>query len=217
MDGPLTLERLSAQRLVAIVRSTGTQHVPVTVETLVDAGVAVLELALTTPGALECLARLAPQLPPSVHLGAGTVTTGEAAAAAIDAGASFLVTPGVALDVLEVAADRGAPVLAGALTPTEVLTVHRAGALAVKVFPAVLGGPGYCAALREPLPDVPLVPTGGVGGRNGRDYLDVGAVALGVGRSLIGDATEGGSQDELRARVATMRAAVGLAPVPTAA
>jgi 2-dehydro-3-deoxyphosphogluconate aldolase/(4S)-4-hydroxy-2-oxoglutarate aldolase len=137
-------------------------------------------------------------------LGAGTVITAADADGAASAGASYLVTPAVSEAV---AAGRrlGLPVVAGALTPTEVVAAMTSGATAIKLFPASLGGVPYLRALRDPFPEVPFVPVGGVDGAAATAYLAAGAVAVGVGSPLVGDAASGGNLDELRARVRRFR------------
>lgn len=205
-SGPraLDLERLAAERVVAILRSDTCVHFRATVATLAESGVHLIECALTTPGALDAIRDLSTDLPAGVQLGAGTVTSPELVSRAVDAGATFLVTPTFSAAVLRAATDLGVPVLAGALTPTEVLAAWDAGATAVKIFPASAVGADYCRALAEPLPSVPLVPTGGVGFDNAADFLAAGAVALGVGGSLIGDAVRGGSTADLAHRCARL-------------
>ena len=112
-----------------------------------------------------------------------------------------MVTPAVAESVAE-SVTRGIPVLAGAFTPTEVLTALSLGATAVKLFPSSIGGPAYLRALRDPLPDVPFVPVGGVDAALAAEYLAAGAVAVGIGSPLVGDAARGGDLDALRERAA---------------
>jgi 2-dehydro-3-deoxyphosphogluconate aldolase / (4S)-4-hydroxy-2-oxoglutarate aldolase len=123
------------------------------------------------------------------------------------AGAGFLLTPAAGSGA-DAAHDAGVPVLAGALSPSEVWAAHEAGAAAVKLFPASLGGPAYLRALRDPFPDVPLVPVGGVDTGAAVAYLAAGAVAVGVGSPLLGDAVTGGDLGALAERVARFREAV---------
>jgi 2-dehydro-3-deoxyphosphogluconate aldolase/(4S)-4-hydroxy-2-oxoglutarate aldolase len=137
-------------------------------------------------------------------VGAGTVLDVEGASAAVDAGATFLVMPVTDVEVIRWAAEREVPVFPGALSPTEVLAAWRAGASAIKLFPASVGGPALLRELRGPFPDIPLMPTGGVTADNARALIDAGAVAVGVGSWLAGapdDAT-------LRARADALMAAV---------
>lgn len=204
------LSRLRHHRLLAIVRAPDAESAHTAAATLLDAGVELLEVSLTTPGALEVIRRLtagaADDGPRAV--GAGTVLTAAQAERARDAGASFLVTPALS-PALERGADLGLPVLAGAATPSEVVEAGARGATAVKLFPAGhWGGPAYLRALREPLPDVPFVPVGGVDADSVPAYLAAGAVAVGVGSPLLGDAVRGGDLRDLRERAARFLDAV---------
>lgn len=168
---------------------------------LAEEGIAAIEVSLTTADALTVIRQARAGLGPDALLGAGTVRSATDAARAVDAGASYLVTPAL-VDGLET---YGIPVLMGALTPTEIETALARGADAIKLFPGILGGPGYLRALRDPFPEVPFVPVGGVGAQAARDYLDRGAVAVGVGSPLVGDAADGGDLDRLCARAAMFR------------
>ena len=204
---------LRAQRLLAIVRGTDPAAAARTVLTLAGEGVGLVEVSMTTPGALDVIARARSELGTETSVGAGTVITAEDADRAADAGADFVVTPAI-VPGLRRAAERGLPLLAGALTPTEIVAAAQAGAAAVKLFPASLGGPRYLRALLDPFPSTALVPVGGVDAGAARDYLAAGAVAVGVGSPLIGDAASGGSLDDLRARARRFLAAVRDAPRP---
>lgn len=153
---------------------------------------------------LDALREYAADAPPGLALGAGTVTTPAEALAAVEAGATYLITPTTSTEVIAEAVRLGVPVLPGAYTPTEILTAWRAGATMVKLFPAATGGPGYLRAVRAPLPHVPLVPTGGIGVTDAPAYLAAGAAALGIGGPLVGDACEGGSLAALGERVAAL-------------
>ncbi|GAA2332837.1 hypothetical protein SVIO_108100 [Streptomyces violaceusniger] len=138
------------------------------------------------------IARARAELGPEALVGAGTVRTAADAARAVEAGASYLVTPAL-VDILRTAdVPDDTPVLMGALTPSEIELALARGACAIKLFPASLGGPAYLRALRDPFPDVPIVPVGGVDAAAARDYLGHGALAVGVGSPLIGDAANGG-------------------------
>ncbi|MGV9863482.1 bifunctional 4-hydroxy-2-oxoglutarate aldolase/2-dehydro-3-deoxy-phosphogluconate aldolase [Rhodococcus koreensis] len=208
MTATLDTDILRSDGCVAILRASTTDHFPATVRTLVEADLRIMEISLTTPGALASIRQLVDTLPTDVYLGAGTVTTVDAARAAADAGAQYLVTPNTSVPVIEYAHAVGLPILVGALTPTEIFTAWEAGATAVKVFPASVGGPEYCRALTSgPYPDIPLVPTGGVDLSDAHAYLQAGAVALGMAGSLLGSAPEGGSQAELAARIREFRTA----------
>jgi 2-dehydro-3-deoxyphosphogluconate aldolase / (4S)-4-hydroxy-2-oxoglutarate aldolase len=206
------LEALRSARLVAIVRGSGVDAALRSVQTLVAEGVNLIEVSLTSADATTVIARAREDLGPDAWLGAGTVVTIDDVARAAEAGASFVVTPALGPSVAE-SRRRGLPVIAGAFTPSEVVSALERGADAVKLFPASLGGPGYFRALREPFPQVPFVPVGGVDEDAARAYLAAGAVAVGVGSPLVGDAASGGSLDELRRRARAFRHAVeGVGP-----
>jgi 2-dehydro-3-deoxyphosphogluconate aldolase/(4S)-4-hydroxy-2-oxoglutarate aldolase len=185
---------------MAILRADQPTEVEAVARTLIEAGITCLELTLTIPGALDLLPRLKAGLPSGIDLGIGTVTTAGQADAAVRAGASFLVCPTVSLGVLEVATTNEVACYPGAWTPTEVLTAWEAGATAVKLFPAASGGPAHLRRLRDPLPDIPLLPTGGVAIDHVEDYLRAGAFAVGLGSPLVGDALGGGDLDALGMR-----------------
>lgn len=193
------LDTLRSRRLLAIIRGTDPEAAVRAAVALARAGISLIEVSLNTPDAFGVIARARAELGPDVDLGAGTVITAEDADRASDAGAGFLVTPAITPG-LAAAAERRLPVLGGALSPSEVVTAMRHGAAAVKLFPASLGGPRYLRALRDPFPTVPFVPVGGVDADAAREYLAAGAVAVGVGSPLLGDAASGGSLSDLRDR-----------------
>ncbi|MFF5988456.1 MULTISPECIES: bifunctional 4-hydroxy-2-oxoglutarate aldolase/2-dehydro-3-deoxy-phosphogluconate aldolase [Prauserella] len=194
--------------VIAILRAASADRVPEVAELVYRAGVRVIELTLTTPEAAAALAELRERLPDDAVLGMGSVRTELDVEVSVDAGAQCLFTPTCRPDVIELAVDRGVPIVSGAATPTEIYDAHAAGAAAVKVFPAAhLGGPGFLRAVRGPLPDVPLVPTGGVDVDDVGAYLAAGAAAVGLGGELLGDALRGGDLDALAARVRTALAA----------
>ncbi|MER5304650.1 bifunctional 4-hydroxy-2-oxoglutarate aldolase/2-dehydro-3-deoxy-phosphogluconate aldolase [Streptomyces lasiicapitis] len=194
------MQELRARRLVAIVRGTDAEASFRTVMTLVEAGVPLVEVSLSGADALGVLRRARAELGPDAWLGAGTVLTAEDAARAAEAGANLVVTPGLG-PAVEAALGSGLPVLAGVLTPTDVIAADAAGATALKLFPAApAGGPTYFKALLGPFPDLPFVPVGGVDAPAAAEYLALGAVAVGVGSPLIGDAADGGDLGGLRGR-----------------
>lgn len=197
--------------VMAIMRASSARYALPVAETLAESGIRCVEVTLTVPGALEAVETLSSRLPSDVAVGAGTVTTAGAAADAVNAGASFLVSPAVSQDVVEYATSRGVGSYPGAWTPSEVLAAWRSGASAVKLFPAASGGPGHLRRIREPFPEIPIVPTGGVGVEDVGDWLSAGAVAVGLGGALFGDALSGGDLEELRkrARRALEQAAAG--------
>lgn len=204
------LHELSSSRLMAIIRGSGPAAAVGSVLTLADEGISLIEVSLTTPDAFGVISRARAELGADVNLGAGTVVTAQDALRARDAGAGFAVTPAIAPG-LRTASELGLPVLCGALSPTEVVAAVGQGAVAVKLFPASLGGTRYLRALRDPFPAVPFVPVGGVDADAAREYLAAGAIAVGVGAPLLGDAASGGSLSDLRVRVRRFLAAAGLA------
>lgn len=201
------LDLLRARRIVGIVRGSDPDAALRVVLALFDEGVDVVEVSLNTADAAAVIARARSALGPDAALGAGTVRTADDAARAADAGASFAVTPALGPGTAAATARR-LPVVGGAYTPSEVVAALDSGATAVKLFPASLGGVPYLRALRDPFPDVPFVPVGGVDAAAASSYLAAGAVAVGVGSPLVGDAASGGSLDTLRQRAREFRAGV---------
>ncbi|UUU26229.1 bifunctional 4-hydroxy-2-oxoglutarate aldolase/2-dehydro-3-deoxy-phosphogluconate aldolase [Streptomyces sp. DSM 40750] len=184
---------------MAILRSADASGLPAVARALASGGVTCLEVTLTTAGALDALAAIRAELGPDVAVGAGTVITAGQARDALAAGAEFLVAPVVDTAVVRNAADSGIPCYPGAWTPTEVSQAWRAGAAAVKLFPASTGGPAHLRQLRAPLPDIPLVAVGGVGIDEARDYLDAGACAVGIGSPLLRGADQDSTPQALEA------------------
>jgi 2-dehydro-3-deoxyphosphogluconate aldolase/(4S)-4-hydroxy-2-oxoglutarate aldolase len=202
-------EGLSATRVIAILRAGDSSRAEAVADTLVEGGIRCLELTMTTPGALEVVERLAARLPADVEVGMGTVLTAGEVDRAVAAGARFVVSPSVAPAVINAASRHGIASYPGALTPTEIHSAWTAGASAVKLFPAGSLGPGYLTAVRAPLPDIPVVPTGGIDITAVPAWLDAGAGAVGMGGPLIGDALgPAGDLAALAGRVAAVRAAV---------
>ncbi|MEA1263608.1 bifunctional 4-hydroxy-2-oxoglutarate aldolase/2-dehydro-3-deoxy-phosphogluconate aldolase [Microbacterium sp. STF-2] len=194
-------------RIVAIVRDRTGVHLRAACDTLLDAGVSVLEVTTNTPGAAGVVADLIAA--GATEVGMGTVRTVEHVRQAADAGASFIVTPTVSLPVGLAAQEAGMRWYPGAATPTEIETAWTAGATAVKVFPAgVLGGVRFIREVRAPLDDIPLIPTGGVRIDDIADYLATGALAVGMGSPLLGDAVASGDLKGLRVRAEAALAAV---------
>ena len=204
------LERLAAVPLVAILRASDAGRFLEVGRVLYEAGVRGIEVTLTSEGALEAFGRLREELPGDALPGVGTVRSVADAELAAAAGAGYLVAPDLRPEVVGWAVERGLPVVPGALTPTEVAAAWAAGATAVKVFPvSAVGGPAYVKAVRAPLPEVPLVPTGGVGIDDIGAYLDAGAAAVGLGSPLLGDA--GDPDGDLAALADRARRAVAAA------
>lgn len=170
--------------IVSIIRLRSIAPPDALFDCLVGGGVESLEVTLNTPGALETIERWVHR--DGAMVGAGTVRTPDDASAAIAAGAQFLVTPTTVPEVLAIARHHGVPVACGALTPTEVDLAWQNGADAVKIFPiSTVGGPEYLRAIREPLSDVRMLPTGGVGVDSFDAYARAGAVGVGIGGSLV--------------------------------
>jgi 2-dehydro-3-deoxyphosphogluconate aldolase / (4S)-4-hydroxy-2-oxoglutarate aldolase len=207
-EGGGFLERLAAVPVVAILRAAEAGRFLEVGRVLYEAGVRAVEVTLTSAGALDAFGRLVEELPGDAVLGVGTVRSAADAEAALTAGAAYLVAPDFRPEMVAFAVERGVPVVPGGLTPTEIAAAWAAGATAVKVFPvSAVGGPAYLKAVRAPLPEVPLVPTGGVGLDDIGAYLAAGAAAVGIGSPLLGDAGDpggdlGGLADRARRAVA---------------
>ena len=178
------LERLRSSGALGIIRVQTSSDLVRIAEALREGGLKCLEITMTTPGALEAIEGSRERLP-DVLMGAGTVLDAVTAREAILAGAQFLVTPTVAPDVIEMAHRYGIPVIPGAMTPTEILACWEAGADMVKVFPASVLGSGYIKAVRGPLPQIPLVPTGGITADNAGDFIKAGAALVCAGGWLV--------------------------------
>ena len=204
------LDQIAASRAFAILRASDAGRFPAVTRVLWDVGLRSVEFTLTSRGALDALREAAAELPDGTSIGAGTVLSTDDADAAVQAGAQYLVTPTFDPEVVRHAHDRHIPIIAGAMTPTEILGAWKAGATAVKVFPAgSLGGPAYLASVRGPLPGVPMIPTGGIEVDDAGGYLRAGAVAVGIGGPLLGDAaTPDGDLGALRERAERLLASV---------
>lgn len=206
--GPGLTEQLASSGIVAILRGDDDAVLLRTAEVLVANGVTCLEFPLRSHRSFEVIRRAVSTLDSRVAVGAGTVLDAESARRAIDAGAAFLVSPVVARPVLEAGAELGVPVYPGAWTPSEVYEAWCEGAAAVKVFPASIGGPDYIGQLRAPLPDIPLVPTGGIAIDAVADYLRAGALAVGLGTPLVGSLAGEVDETAVAARARRVLAAV---------
>ena len=213
------VERLARERLIAILRAPDADRFVAVASALYDAGWRGIEVTLTTNGALEAIGALREALPDDAWVGAGTVMSSAEVQAVHAAGAQFAVSP-VLDDGSVAAADRlGLPFVPGALTPTEIVAAWRAGCPAVKVSPVVsVGGPAYLAQVGAFLPGIPLLPTGGVRPADVPAYLQAGALGVGLGGPLLGDAlTPGGDLAALTRRAADVVAALAPPVAPTAA
>ena len=179
------VEEVEKLGVVAIIRMPDPAALRAVVDALAEGGVRALEVTMTVPRAIEAIAEIAPTLPAGFLFGAGTVLDAATVHRAVDAGAQFIVSPVFRREVINAAHEKGVPVMPGCFTPTEILEAWDMGADLVKVFPATSVGPGYLKDIRGPLPQVKLMPTGGVTIDNAGDWLRAGAVAVGVGSALV--------------------------------
>lgn len=184
MNKEQQLALIGEQKIVAILRSQTSDQLLRVAEALAEGGIRVLEITLTVPGALKIIEAVADQLGDRLLVGAGTVLDPETARSAMLAGAEFFVSPGTSPAMIATCRRYGKCVFPGAFTPTEVLSAWESGCDAVKVFPCDVVGHRHIKALKGPLPQIPLIPTGGVNQETARDFLNAGALAVGVGSSL---------------------------------
>ena len=177
--------QIEASGVVAIIRMKEPDKLRGVIDALAEGGVRAIEITMTVPRAIELIAEVVPTLPPGFIFGAGTVLDADTTRRAIDAGAQFIVSPVMRTEVIAAAHSQDVPAMPGCFSPTEILTAWDAGADVVKVFPATALGPGYIKDVRAPLPQVKLMPTGGVTPENAGDWIRAGAVAVGVGSALL--------------------------------
>lgn len=207
VERPALPEATARGRVIAVLRADDPARYAPVIDTLAEAGVRSMELTLTTPGTLEALPGLVERYAGAVDIGVGTVTTAQQAERAGDGGADYLVTPVTDAEVIAAAARAGVPIVPGGLTPTELHAGWRAGAAAVKVFPASLVGPGYVKDLRGPFPDLRVIPSGGVDLEAARAWIAAGADAVSVGGPLLGstlkDAPDAAALTALAERAST--------------
>ena len=180
-----TVSAIEAAGVVAVIRIKEPEKLRAVVDAIAEGGVRALEVTMTVPGAVELIRDLAPQLPAGFLLGAGTVLDADTAKRVIDAGARYVVSPVFRRSVIDACHQQDAAAMPGCFSPTEILDAWEAGADIVKVFPATALGPGYIKDVRAPLPQVKLMPTGGVTLDNAGDWIRAGAVAVGVGTALL--------------------------------
>jgi 2-dehydro-3-deoxyphosphogluconate aldolase/(4S)-4-hydroxy-2-oxoglutarate aldolase len=183
------LERIERSGVVAIVRLDDYTHAPAMASALAEGGIEAIEFTYTNPAAGEAVRATKDALGDRMLVGAGTVLDPETARAAILQGADFIVTPTVQIETIRLCQRYSVPTVIGAFTPTEILTAWEAGASIVKVFPASVGGPRYLKDVRGPLPQVKLMPTGGVSLENAGDFIRAGAVGIAAGSNLVDAAT----------------------------
>ena len=211
-DRAATALRLEQLGVVAVIRLKDPDTLHAVVDALAAGGVRALEVTMTVPRAVELIGELAPTLPDGFLLGAGTVTDARTARAVIDAGAAYIVSPVFRPEVIAACHEHQVPAIPGCLTPTEILAAHEAGADIIKVFPATALGPQYIKDVRAPLPQVKLMPTGGVTPDNAGDWIRAGAVAVGIGSALVdAKAIDAGRFDLIRSNAERVVASVASA------
>lgn len=180
------IKRVLEIGVVPVVRAESAAQAMAAAEAVCAGGIPIVEVTMTVPGAVEVIAELTRTAGRQLLIGAGTVLDAESARRCLDAGAQFLVSPGLDLETVKLAVDNGILIMPGALTPTEVITAWKAGADFVKIFPCgSVGGAKYLKALKAPLPQVPMVPTGGVNLNTAAELVQAGAAALGIGGELV--------------------------------
>jgi 2-dehydro-3-deoxyphosphogluconate aldolase/(4S)-4-hydroxy-2-oxoglutarate aldolase len=211
MSARAAVDVLVRHGVVPVVRTPDPELALRAVSWLKGAGLATFEITLTIPDALELVRELAAD--PVLHIGVGTVLDAVQARACVDAGARYVVSPALCVDVVAPCRDAGVPCVLGAATPSEVLAAHRAGSDAVKIFPvSSLGGAAHVRALKAVFPDLVLAPTGGIGVEDIAAYLRAGAAFVGVGGKLVDVAAlERGDRDAIAAAARTALAQVAAA------
>ncbi|HQU86727.1 MAG TPA: bifunctional 2-keto-4-hydroxyglutarate aldolase/2-keto-3-deoxy-6-phosphogluconate aldolase [Pyrinomonadaceae bacterium] len=180
------IQKIKDIGVVPVVRADSAEEALAAVAAIKEGGVPILEITMTVPGAVKVIEKVADEFGSEVVLGAGTVLDPETARACILAGATFIVSPALNLATIELCRRYSVPICPGALTPTEVVTAWQAGADFVKVFPcSAMGGASYIKGLKAPLPQVELIPTGGVNLNTAADFIKAGSSALGIGADLV--------------------------------
>jgi 2-dehydro-3-deoxyphosphogluconate aldolase/(4S)-4-hydroxy-2-oxoglutarate aldolase len=210
MEKLLVLKRIEEVGIIPVVRVESEEQAIAVAKVIGDAGIPILEITMTVPGAVRVIEKLSKRYGDEVLVGAGTVLDPEAARACIGAGAQFIVSPALNMQTIELCKQQAIAVFPGSLTPTEVVSAWQAGADAVKVFPcSAVGGAKYLRALRAPLPQINLIPTGGVSLSTAKDLISAGAWALGVGADLVNTrAIKAGEYDSVASKARSYVAAV---------
>jgi 2-dehydro-3-deoxyphosphogluconate aldolase/(4S)-4-hydroxy-2-oxoglutarate aldolase len=186
MNKTEVVKQIKDTGLIPVVRATSADDAMRAIDAIREGGVSVLEITMTVPGAVGVIEQLTKRYGRDVLVGAGTVLDPETARACMLSGAQFIVSPALNLETIECCRRHGVAVMPGALTPTEVVQAWTAGADFVKIFPAgAVGGASYLKALKAPLPQIEMVPTGGVSLKTAADFIKAGASALGVGADLV--------------------------------
>jgi 2-dehydro-3-deoxyphosphogluconate aldolase/(4S)-4-hydroxy-2-oxoglutarate aldolase len=180
------IRKIQEVGIVPVVRAANLDEARRAIDAICTGGIPIIEVTMTVPNASAMIQELTHHYGNDVLTGAGTVTSAKQAEICLDAGAQFLVSPGLSVPVVQTAVKRGVLAIPGALTPTELMAALEAGAQLVKIFPCgSVGGPKHIKALRAPFPEVRLIPTGGVNLSNAAEYIQAGAFALGVGADLV--------------------------------
>jgi len=186
MEKSQVLERIKSIGIIPVVRASSGEEALAAVEAIKAGGLSVLEITMTVPGAVGIIEQIAKRYGDEVLVGAGTVLNAETAKDCLSAGAQFVVSPALNLETIAFCRDAGRAIMPGALTPTEVVTAWAAGADMVKVFPCgAMGGASYIKSLKAPLPQIELVPTGGVSLSTAASFIEAGSAAIGVGADLV--------------------------------
>jgi 2-dehydro-3-deoxyphosphogluconate aldolase / (4S)-4-hydroxy-2-oxoglutarate aldolase len=210
MEKVWVLRRIEEVGIVPVVRASSSAEAVAVADVIREGGIPILEITMTVPGAIAVIAELSKRYGDEVLVGAGTVLDPETARSCIAAGAQFIVSPALNIQTIELCKLQRIAVFPGALTPTEVVTAWDAGADAVKVFPcSAMGGASYLRSLKAPLPEVKLVPTGGVSLTTAKDFIAAGAWAIGVGADLVNTkAIKSGDRESVVAAARSYVAAV---------
>jgi 2-dehydro-3-deoxyphosphogluconate aldolase/(4S)-4-hydroxy-2-oxoglutarate aldolase len=209
------IRRIGEIGIIPVVRAASFEEARRAVDAISAGGIPIIEITMTVPNAPAVIREVVRKYGSKLLTGAGTVATAASAEACLDAGAEFLVSPGLSLPVMRIAQARGKLAIPGALTPTEVMSAQDEGARLVKIFPCGnVGGPKYIKALRAPFPDLALIPTGGVGLSNAADYIAAGSFALGVGADLVDtNALRQGNSRKITEMATALAEAIGAARI----
>lgn len=179
-------QRILEIGIVPVIRAASPEQAILAAEAVATGGIPIVEITMTVPGGIGVIRELARTLGGKILIGAGTVLDADTAAGCVEAGAEFLVSPGFDRETVQLVQQRGKLMMAGGLTPTEVITAYKAGSDLVKIFPCGnVGGPAYIKALKAALPQIPMIPTGGVNLATAAEFLRAGSSALGVGGELV--------------------------------
>lgn len=204
-----TVASIETEGVVAVVRLDDPDRLPAVIEAAAKGGVRAIEITMTVPGALDQIANMRKRFGERILLGVGSVRDAESARAAVEAGARFVVSPVFFPEIIEAAHDMGVPAMPGCFTPTEIATAVRSGADVVKIFPADIVGMKFFKAVRAPMPDLKLMPTGGVTLTNADEWLAAGACAVGIGSALIEkDAVARGDYSRIEDNARAVRACI---------